>query len=195
MNEEFNEIIIGTHNSMSFLKPKHLCLKPFNWLFAKCQNDPFSNLRKYTILRDIVKCVDLRIYWNEKNESWHFAHGLIHYGELNLISFIEELIKNNIEYIRIILERDGGEDLFFTACKNIEMKYGKNITFLGGYRKSDWKQIYDFGTNNIPIHQWVGSMADDARWYERFIPRLYAKRMNKHNLRNAKTGINLYDFI
>ena len=195
MNEELNKVIIGTHNSMSFLKPKYWCLKPFNWLFAKCQNDPFSNLRKYSILRDIVKCVDLRIYWNEKNESWHFAHGLIDYGELNLISFIEELIKNNIEYIRIILERDGGEDLFFTACKNIEMIYGENVTFLGGYRKSDWKQLYDFDTNNIPIHQWVGSMADDARWYERFIPRLYAKRMNKHNVRNAKKGINLYDFI
>ena len=188
------ERIIGTHNTMSYLPPKHWWLKPFNWLFAKCQNDPFSNLRKYSILRDIVNCVDLRIYWNEKSESWHFAHGLIDYGELNLISFIEELIKNNIEYIRIILERDGGEDLFFTACKNLEMIYGGDVIFIGGNRKSDWKQIYEFA-NILPIHQWVGSMAEDVRWYEKIIPRFYAKRMNKKNLKNLKEGINLFDFL
>ena len=88
------------------------------------------------------------------------------------------------------------EDRMIQAVKHLENEYKRlGVTFLGGYRKSDWKQLYDFGTNDIPIHQWVGSMADDARWYERFMPRLYAKRMNKHNLKNAKTGINLYDFI
>lgn len=188
------EKIIGTHNTMSYLPPKYWWLKPFNWLFAKCQNDPFSNLQKYSILCDIVKCVDLRIYWNEKSVSWHFAHGLIDYGELNLVSFIEELIKNNIEYIRIILERDGGEYLFFTACKNLEMIYGGDVIFIGGNRKSDWKQIYKFA-NILPIHQWVGSMTEDARWYEKIIPRFYAKRMNKKNLKNLKEGINLFDFL
>lgn len=189
------EKIIGTHNTMSYLTPKHWWLKPFNWLFAKCQNDPFSkSLIKYSIVCDIVKCVDLRIYWNEKSESWHIAHGLIDYGAIRLIDLIEEMIENDIKYIRIILERDGGENLFFKTCKNLEMIYGNDVTFLGGNRKSDWKQIYEF-TNILPIHQWVGSMAEDARWYEKFIPRLYAKRMNKQNMRKLKEGINLFDFI
>lgn len=190
------EKILGTHNTMSYLSPKHWWLKPLNWLFAQCQNDPFSNLRKYSILRDIVKCVDLRIYWNEKSESWHAAHGLIDYGEIRLTHLIEEMIKNDIKYIRIILERDGGEYLFFETCKKIERMYGGEVTFLGGNRKSDWKQIYDFEfAYTLPIHQWVGSMAEDARWYEKFIPRLYAKRMNEQNMRNLKEGINLFDFI
>ena len=38
-------------------------------------------------------------------------------------------------------------------------------------------------------------MAKDARWYEKFIPRLYAKRMNKKNMKNLKEGINLFDFV
>lgn len=38
-------------------------------------------------------------------------------------------------------------------------------------------------------------MAEDARWYEKFMPRAYAKRMNKKNLEDIKEGINIFDFI
>ena len=189
MNEEFNEVIIGTHNSMSFLKPKHWWMRPINWLFAQCQNN-----ETYVLECD---CMDIRVYWDKK-KRWSFAHGLVSYefgiDDIYRTIFISKM--GGVRYFRIILERDGNEDGFVKLCQRLECEYdSKNVTFLGGYRKSDWKQLYDFGTNDIPIHQWVGSMAADARWYERFIPRLYAKRMNKHNLRNAKTGINLYDFI
>ena len=190
MSEEFNEVIIGTHNSMSFLKPKHWWMRPINWLFAQCQNNETAVFNG--------GCMDIRIYWD--NDDWRFAHGLVSY-EFNsefcsIYATIDKFVKSGVRYFRITLERDGCEYKFVNLCILLKYRYiDKNVTFLGGYRKSNWKQLYDFGTNDIPIHQWVGSMADDARWYERFIPRLYAKRMNKHNLRNAKTGINLYDFI
>ena len=192
MSEEFNEVIIGTHNSMSFLKPKHWLMRPINWLFAQCQNNKTAVLN--------CECMDIRVYWDKK-KGWSFAHGLVSYEfddeyRNTIYQTISTLKKSGVCYFRIILERDGNEEGFAGLCRRLEHKYyGENVTFLGGYRKSDWKQLYDFGTNHIPVHQWVGSMAADARWYERFIPRLYAKRMNKHNLKNAKTGINLYDFI
>ena len=184
--------IIGTHNTMSYLPPKHWWQKPFNWLFAQCQN-------KYP---DNDTCVDFRIYYNEDTKDWEFAHGLISYDSIfgAFLNICGSITSVSCKYVRLILERDGHEDDFINLCKRYEKNYPK-ITFLGGYRKSDWKQLYKFeaedptSPNYIPVYQWVGSMAEDARWYERFIPRLYAKRMNKTNLHKLKEGINLFDFL
>lgn len=180
--------IVGSHDTMTYLPPKWWILRPINWLFAKCQDNLLSS--------DIIKCVDLRIYYNKKKGKWSFAHGLIAYSDrVHLRVFLNFLLNRKIKYIRIILERDGYEDDFITLCNNLVQEY-PTVTFLGGYRKSDWKHLYDFKDSNIPIYQWVGSMASDARWYERFIPRLYAKRMNEFNMKNnLKEGINLFDFI
>ena len=192
-NNEEKMKIIGTHNTMSYLPPKHWWLKPFNWLFAKCQDDPIDYVYSHEI-----KCVDLRIYWDNKNKYWNFAHGSMAYKHIVNIDYLLDMLEDHgVEYIRIILERDGYEDSFIELCKRLEQRY-PNITFLGGNRKSDWKQLYDFPLkkgNSIPLYQWVGSMAEDARWYEKFMPRVYAKRMNKKNLENIKEGINIFDFI
>lgn len=178
--------IIGSHNSMSYLPTMNKWLKPINWLFAKCQNDLF--------MTGIAGCVDLRVYYNKEHDKWMFAHGLIAYDRLTLTAYLNILLSKHNKYVRIILERDGYEDEFIKLCDDLVKKY-PNVTFLGGYRKSDWKHLYDFKDSNIPIHQWVGSMAEDARWYEKFIPRLYAKRMNKVNMHKLKEGINLFDFL
>ena len=178
--------IIGSHNSMSYLPPMNKWLKPINWLFAKCQNDLF--------MTGIVGCVDLRVYYNKEYDKWMFAHGLIAYDRLTLTAYLNILLSKHNKYVRIILERDGYEDEFIKLCDDLVKKY-PNVTFLGGYRKSDWKHLYDFKDSNIPIHQWVGSMAEDARWYEKICPWLYAKRMNKVNKDKLIKGINLFDFI
>ena len=187
------EKIIGTHNTMSYLPPKHWWQKPINYLFGQCQSTFISygyNFRKQT------KAVDIRLVWNKKH-GWEYAHGLVKYRcDISVPALIDSMLWLGVEYFRLILERDGGEEEFQCLCRHLSHKYNKcDVTFIGGYRKSDWEQLYDFGTNDIPIHQWVGSMADDARWYERFIPRLYAKRMNRKNMENLKEGINLFDFI
>lgn len=179
------EKIIGTHNTMSYLPPKHWWQKPINWLFAQCQSELKTG-----------QAVDIRLVWNKKQSRWDYAHGLVTYGRYtNPSNLIAYFIGIGVKYVRLILERDGGEEQFQYLCLHIVRMFGEKVKFIGGYRKSDWKQLYDFGTNDIPIHQWVGSMADDARWYERFIPRLYARRMNKKNMENLKEGINLFDFL
>lgn len=182
------EKIIGTHNTMSYLPPKHWWQKPINYFFGQCQS---------TFIYKNIKAMDIRLVWNKKQSRWDYAHGLVKYrSDISVLALIDAMRWMGVKYFRLILERDGGEAEFRYLCRHLSLSYNKCVvTFLGGYRKSDWKQLYDFGTNDIPVHQWVGSMADDARWYERFIPRLYAKRMNRKNMENLKEGINLFDFL
>ena len=99
MNEEFNKVIIGTHNSMSFLKPKHWWMRPINWLFAQCQDDE----------TDVFNggCMDIRVYWD--NDVWRFAHGLVSY-EFGVVYYdiyrtISIFAISGVRYFRIILER------------------------------------------------------------------------------------------
>ena len=187
------EKIIGTHNTMSYLPPKHWWQKPINYIFGQCQSRLFTH--EYNPNK-VIKAMDIRLVWNKKH-GWEYAHGLVKYrSDISVLALIDTMRWMGVKYFRLILERDGGEAEFQHLCRHLSQKYSKcDVTFIGGYRKSDWKQLYDFGTNDIPVHQWVGSMADDARWYERFIPRLYAKRMNRKNMENLKEGINLFDFI
>ena len=187
------EKIIGTHNTMSYLPPKHWWQKPINYLFGQCQSKSIAHSLNPI---EIYRAVDIRLVWTKKH-GWEYAHGLVKYrSDISVLALIDAMRWMGVKYFRLILERDGGEEEFQYMCRHLSHSYNKcDVTFIGGYRKSDWKQLYDFGTNDIPIHQWVGSMAADARWYEHFIPRLYAKRMNRKNMENLKEGINLFDFI
>lgn len=193
-NKEVIKLYLGTHNSMSYLKPKYWFMKPFNFI-AKCQSKDIY----FQLLN--CKVVDLRIAC-DNNMNWVFRHGLMEYkGENinNILDFINSQYKNKI--VRILLERTSKKhklletDLFKDFCSKIESTY-TNIKFIGGNRKSDWLQVYDFKYNKeFKLNQFVGSMMDDARWYEKFIPYLYAYRMNHTNLQKVSPDINIFDFI
>lgn len=189
--KKFNKVIRGSHNTMSFLKPRHWWMRQINYWFAQCQESNSA--------LSLGDAVDIRIYWSDE-DGWQFAHGLVSY-EFNsefygFFTTISKFYKAGVRYFRITLERNGNEDGFVNLCSLLENDYKRlGVTFLGGYRKSDWMKLYDFGTDHIPVHQWVGSMADDARWYEKFMPWAYAARMNGSNYDKAKNGINLYDFV
>ena len=131
--------------------------------------------------------------WSNSRQIW---------GYLNTI---KDLQNNNVlqrVYIRLILERKGYEEEFKEFCKDLEESY-PSFTFFGGVCKNGWVSLYHFkNDNNIEGNtiQYVGSMATDARWYERFIPILYAKRMNAKNLQKCEEisnndTITLFDFI
>ena len=90
------------------------------------------------------------------------------------------------------------EILFIDFCNDIENVFGEYMTFFEGRRKGDWALIYNF-KHKQPINQFVGSMAEDARWYEKIMPFAYARRKNKANMQLAteilKDKVNLFDFI
>lgn len=71
------------------------------------------------------------------------------------------------------------------------------IKFIGGNSKGNWEKLYTF-EDDIPdkyVHQYVSSMANDVRWYEKIFPFLYAKRCNKKNKTKQLPIINLFDFV
>lgn len=196
-----DNIIYGSHNTMTYLPIKNWWLFP-GLLVARCQRKNY--LKQFT---DGARVFDLRPYFNTKSKKWEFAHGLIAFKTDEIISEVVRKLANLAKttkkeiYIRVILERwdtEGQCSYFKDLCEYLEDKYaGKYVKFIGGNRKGDWKKMYIF-KDDIPDslnNQWVSSMAEDARWYEKAFPFLYAIRCNKRNKIKMREKLNLFDFI
>jgi hypothetical protein len=157
----------------------------------------------YNQYLDGIRCFDFRIRLGKSGE-WVMCHGLYEvdldiYDILYWLKEEAECRRDNV-YIRIVLEDmkhcDKEAERFVKFCKWAE-SFSPYIIFIAGNRKSDCQQLYKFGYPNQ--RQWmpVSSCAEDAKWYEKAFPRLYAKRMNKHNLKNIpqQYGFAFFDFI
>lgn len=192
------EIIYGSHNSMTFLPPKHWWGYLGLWI-ARCQNKTLEEQ-----FNAGARVFDFRIHYGYGD--WEFAHGLVNFKSdisfWKYLGILKTLARANNEtiYIRLILEKyesDEDCDCFIRYCKALEREEYSNLKFFGGNRKGDWKKLYTF-KDNIPDalnNQFVSSMMPDARWYEKICPYLYAKRMNKENKGKMKEVINLFDFV
>lgn len=184
-----NNIIFGSHNTMSYLPPKYWWMRPFRFL-AKCQSK--------TLLEQLdagAQAVDLRVCFDRRGVAF-FAHGAMTF---RCPLTIEKVLDRLPPYtaVRLILERErraSDERQFMRLCRAVESAY-PYLVFFGGYSKRTWRRLYTFKAEEngeLPLHQHVGSMAVDARWYEKIIPALYHRRKG-HTRPSA--GINLYDFI
>lgn len=184
-------MIIGTHNSMTYLPPK----KWWGYLLT-----PFWRCQRKTWLEQWnagVRCFDLRITF-EKDGTPVFAHGIVKLDEhagLTLFEIVSHARKAGQKvYIRIVCEDLTASaeiaEKFKSLCELLD-KFDCVVPF-EGRRKGDWKQLYGF-VYKPKLNQFVGSMAPDARWYEKLMPWFYAKRMNKKN--QPQEDVTLYDFI
>lgn len=189
--------IIGTHDSITAHPPRKWWMK-LGKVIAVTQDKTIW--QQYS---DGIRCFDLRIRLLKDN-TWTLCHGLyeVKLDVYNLIYWLKEkaeLMNENI-YIRIVLEdkkhSDKEAERFVKFC---EWCNGLSpcLIFICGNRKSDWAQLYKFNYPNQQQWMPVSSCAEDARCYERLLPRVYAKRMNKHNLLNipSKYGFAFFDFI
>lgn len=176
---------VGTHNSMTYLKPKKWYMYPFQFI-ARCQSKTIQEqFEDYNI-----RLFDIRISY-DKDGNPEFRHGCISYkgdvyGTLNWLNSRNVPVK-----IRLILEKTGSEGFFMRDCLRFPELY-PNLTFYEGRRKSDWMQLADFPT--LPVVQLIASMQGgklNDLW-----PWLYAKRHNKRNLKeNQDVERILIDFI
>lgn len=189
--------IIGTHDSVTAHPPKKWWMK-LGKSVAVTQDKTVYN--QYL---DGIRCFDFRIRLDKSGE-WVMCHGLyeVDLDIYDILYWLKEEAEDRREnvYIRIVLEDkkhcDKEDERFVKFCKWAE-SFSPYVIFIAGNRKSDWKQLYKFGYPNQ--RQWmpVSSCAEDAKWYEKAFPRLYAKRMNKHNLKNIpqQYGFAFFDFI
>lgn len=198
MEQKQGTPIIGTHNSMTFLPPEHW----YGWFMT-----PFARCQRKTIEEqwyDGARCFDLRIRFTKQGEPY-FAHGL--YECTHEVQPIDVLVRldrlmiryNQPAFVRLILEDPDRQNYNVVYFKEFCQEWSKNklIRLFGGNRKGDWKKLYTF-KDDVPDslnNQWVSSMAEDARWYEKFLPFAYAWRCNKRNKENVKPKFNLFDFI
>lgn len=180
--------MIGTHNSMTYLKPRTWWMRLVN-RWAKCQDKTLEEqLKSY-------KCFDFRVFYYRG--GWCFAHGFCEYTSTTIyqaLNKIEELKGNHTIYVRLILEKsDDMSSAFVNLCKKLETQYS-NINFFGGNRKSDWKKLYTFSTgiSDNKVHQYVSSMQPCSKL---ITPREYAKKHNEENLKKLSKDIDLFDFI
>lgn len=189
--------IIGTHDSVTAHPPKKWWMK-LGKSIAVTQDKTVYN--QYL---DGIRCFDFRIRLDKSGE-WVMCHGLyeVDLDIYDILYWLKEEAEDRREnvYIRIVLEDkkhcNKEAERFVKFCEWAE-SFSPYIIFIAGNRKSDWKQLYKFGYPNQ--RQWmpVSSCAEDAKWYEKAFPRLYAKRMNKHNLKNIpqQYGFAFFDFI
>lgn len=194
--------IIGTHNSMTYLRPQ----KWYGWFiipFARCQRKTIEEQ-----WHDGARCFDLRIRFTKQGEPY-FAHGLYECTHkvkfIDVLTQLDKLILRDGQraFVRLILEDPDKQNhnvVYFKAfCQAWETHQAfhtvnKWIHFFGGNRKGDWAQIVEFDYKPN-LTQYVGSMMEDARWYEKIMPFAYAWRRNKKNKQNPQGDIAIYDFI
>lgn len=204
---------LASHNSFSYLPPKHWWMRPFRWM-ARCQD-----LNIFQQYKQGVRIFDIRV-WGFKTSfvDYEVCHGHFSFDvELELaLSFLDNLAKNTKEDIwcRIWLEEDkvrskhkdidAREQNFINFCYYIQLKFS-NIKFIGGKRKFDEKVLFDFGNDVIVIDKYSSTTSyfskydgpgnfTTFRYLDDLYPRLYAKKYNKENLKMYENNTWVRDF-
>ena len=181
-------MILGSHNSMTYLKPKKWYLYPFQFI-ARCQNLNIEEQYNYG-----VRVFDIRLSFDKKGNV-EFRHGLMAYkGDVYRVFDYLNSVKEPV-IVRILLEVDKvdplKEDRFKATCRLLEEVYPK-IKFYGGFRKFDKMPLYNFRNerpNMIEIYSsYQLPKIDDL------FPYLYAKKHNK-DAKEIDTEYLMLDFV
>lgn len=187
---------LGTHNSMSYLKPLKWWYKPFHFM-SKCQEVCFREQYE----KHNARYFDLRIR-QDKDGQWYFAHGQSLFKGETIDSVLYYLNGKQDVAVRIVLEmtkRDHNKEVdFVELCERVVKDY-PNIFYFHFYTKADWsilmKSPNDDGSTPIPqiyeaCSSTTGNILDD--WW----PWLYARKYNKDNFRQGtKYDFLVFDFI
>lgn len=186
--KRMNNMKLGTHNSMTYLKPKHWWMYPFRFM-ARCQNLTIEQQYEYG-----VRYFDLRVKYN-KNNGLEFKHGLMTYkGRVyDILNYLDS--RKEPVYCKFCLEISKEdkeqEDLFKYYCEIFEKHY-KNIKFYGGHSKAK-RDIYLFKVKEPDLDYCFASghkpLIDDL-W-----PWLYAKLHNRKAKARCKKKILILDFV
>ena len=190
-------MILGSHNSWSYLWPKKWWQKLL-FFTAKCQRLDIQD--QYWAG---VRCFDLRIRFI--NGEAHIVHNSFDYGKFNdLVWSLKWLNWMGDTKVRIIHdvrdEKDHTEsniESFKTLCKSLE-SYFSNIKFWCGRNLVDWGEDYEFEYKPKCIELY--SSVCPPKILDDWIPSLYASIHNRnirkgHQIDEDDSSILLIDFV
>ena len=185
---------LGSHNSWSYLKPKHWWLAPFNFI-AKCQDvDIYEQHEIYG-----VECFDLRVRFNKYGDV-QLCHGFMTYKTNGIelgrnLSYINS-IKGEVRVIldtRTFHQYNSSYPYFRQFCAALIYAY-PDIKFWCGRNLYDWEVDYNFKYN--PTCKEDYASVSDNKWINQFYPYPYAKKYNHKILsKKHKEDILLIDFV
>lgn len=189
-------MVLGSHNSWSYLTPKKWWMKLIRFT-AQCQKaDIFEQYSKYN-----VRCFDLRVRF-VKDHSLLVVHNMIEYKIeeyelLNQLAFLNGMKKC---YVRILLDvrkkKHYTKDqriLFQELCLNLEYNFA-NIKFWCGRNLYNWNKEFKFKSNPTCLERYASVCK--PRIIDDWFPYLYAKKNNKSiKKRGTKKDILLIDFV
>jgi hypothetical protein len=174
-------MIIGSHNSWSYLPPKKWWMKLIAFT-ARCQSD--NIVEQYTY--DGVRCFDLRVRF--KDDKPIVAHGIIEYdiSEKDLFESLEYLNLKGDVFVRILHEVRTKKQYTEEAVENfvdfiikLQTRF-TNIRFWCGKNLYNWETDYEFPCK-LSCEEKYASVCPPKlidNWY----PRWFAKENNKEIL-------------
>ena len=177
--------MLGSHNSLSFSRPKRL----ISWLIA-----PIWRCQDLDIPAQInagVRCFDIRCAWDRN--GFVGAHGPVKFRESIYFALYDIERRCPGAYIRIILEQGENDPLICSRFRDLCNEYRSlfyNLNFFCGRTKYGWKKVADI-PDGPEIIQHVGSMK--SRW-GRVFPRLWA-RLHRHDIPDSHDAIVLTDMV
>ena len=195
-------MVIGSHNSWSYLPPRRWWMKPIAFT-ARCQR--VSIREQYE--RYGVRCFDLRVRFN-KYGLGIVAHGIVEYC-FTASKIYEDLAWLDAQgdcYVRVLHEvrsarqyRKRQTNLFRHFCYRLENEY-KNIRFWCGRELYCWGYDYHFYVNEAnaeepPCEEKYASVCP-PKLIDDWWPWLFAVRKNRDILAaGTKRDILLMDFV
>lgn len=188
-------MILGSHNSWSYLKPKHWWLRPFAFM-AKCQSvDIRQQYLKYN-----VRCFDLRVSINHGNLS--IAHGFMKYdySESELMDWLLWLNARGDCVVRVLHEVRNKKnstpeniESFRKFCAKI-VRMCPNVKFWCGKNLYTWDYDYEFDYR--PSCKEMYSSVSSPKLLDDWFPWLYARLKNSFIRKmDIEEDILLIDFV
>ena len=188
-------MILGSHNSWSYLRPKKWWLYPFRFM-AKCQR--YSIQAQYYAYN--VRCFDLRVRYNNDGKLI-IAHGFMEYDidEEALKEHLSFLNKNDC-VVRILHEARNKKQYtelsvnkFKALCAYLEKAF-PNIKFYLGRNLYNWEVDYEFDYK--PTEDEIHASTQKPRIIDDWWPWLYAWLTNKKTYeKGTDKDILLIDYV
>lgn len=189
-------MIKGSHNSMTYMKPQ-------NWWMKKymCQTKTLKEQ-----IKSGVRMFDIKVRFDSK-DNVYITNGKytskINWTHVDFISMICDTINlyaNDRFYINLTLDTSdvslGQEINFIQLCNRFVKSCSDNIIITGGRRSFDNEKVV-VTLQDTMIAEAISGNDKRTRFYEKWFPVLFAKRMNEKNFKFWKNEdcIVSFDFL